>query len=209
MYTQRIIHIPAVGKGPELRAALEARNAAADPAVPHSLSTHMFSPSPAFVHSLRFENLAAIEAYEARRGQNPAFQAQGQRINDCLAQERISTLYRELSGTPMRGKAGFLIRNRYSPAPGKGPELQAVLAERIEKAANPGVAGARLSQQVGSLDGPAFAVTLLFGSMADMDTFFDANQTDPTFRPFLAKAASLCRAPVQQRIQRIIAPFPS
>ena len=83
-----------------------------------------------------------------------------------------------------------------------------MLEERVLKGAS-GLAGAGLSRQVASLDGPAFVVTLLFASMADMDLHRSANDSDPTFRPFLDKVASLSRAPVQQRIQRILAPFPT
>ena len=208
MYTQRIVHIPAVGKGPELRAALEARQASANKLVPHGLSVLMFSPQPAFIHSLRFENLAAIEDYEAKRAQDPAFPAQAKAIGDCLAQERASFLYQELVRTPVQGESPrFLIRNRYSPSAGNGPELQAILAERVQKGSRAGLAGAALSRQVASMDGPALSATLLFRSMADMDTFFEANQKDPNFRAFLDKVASLCRAPVQQRIQRILVPI--
>ena len=73
----------------------------------------------------------------------------------------------------------------------------------------PGLAGARLSQQVVPPDGPAYSVTLLFGSMADIDQFRSAQAKDSSFMPFVSKIASLSRAPLQQRMQRILAPFPS
>lgn len=206
MYTQRIVHIPAVGKGPELRAALEERNASGNAAAPHALSALMFSPQPGLIHAIRFENLAAIEAYQARP-LDATFQAQGLRINACLAQERATVLYEELARTAVTATPKYMIRNRQCPAPGKGPELRAILEERVHQA-RPGLAGTRLERQVGSHDGPAFAVSLLFGSMADMDTFFAANDSDPTLRPYLSKVASLTRAPLQQRIHRILAPFP-
>lgn len=208
MYTQRIIHFPAVGKNAELRAALEERNESGNAAAPHALSVLMFSPEPAFIHSIRFENLAAIEAYQGRQP-DATFQAQGRKIDQCLARQRATVLYEELVGTGATTTTPrFLIRNRYCPAPGKGPELRAVLEERGRKE-RPGLAGARLSRQVGSPDGPAFSVTLLFGSMADMDLFLSANDKDPTFLPYVSKVASLSRAPLQQRIHRILAPFPA
>lgn len=210
MYTQRIIHVPALGKNADLRAALLERNATGNAAAPHALSVHMFSPQPGFVHGIRFENLAAIEAYQDRLQQGDAtFQAQARKIDQCLAQQRATVLYEELAGTGVTTTPKFLIRNRYCPAAGKGPELRAVLEERVRKGAPAGLAGAGLSRQVASLDGPAFAVTLLFGSMADIDQFRAGNEKDPTFAPFLNKVASLSRAPVQQRMQRILAPFPT
>lgn len=208
MYTQRIIHVPAIGKNAELRVALEERNATGNKAAPHALSVHMFSPEPGFVHSIRFENLAAIEAYQDRHLGDATFQAQARKIDQCLARNRVTVLYEELAGTGATTTPKFLIRNRFCPAPGKGQELRAVLEERMRKGP-PGLAGARLSRQVASLDGPAYAVTLLFGSMADMDQFRAANDQDSTWLTFLNKVASLSRAPNQQRIQRILAPFPA
>ncbi|HZT06053.1 MAG TPA: hypothetical protein VFC51_03415 [Chloroflexota bacterium] len=206
MYTERIIHVPAVGKGPELRAALEARNATGNKAAPHALSVHMFAPQPGFVHSIRFENLAAIEAYMAAHLPSPE---ESRKIDQCLARERAVVLYEELDSTPLKATPKFLIRNRYQPSAGNGPELRNVLAERLQKGIGGAVAGAGLSRQIGSLDGPALAVTMLFASMADMDAHRAANASDRSFQPYLNKVASLCRAPMQQRIQRIIAPFPS
>ena len=206
MYTQRIVHIPAVGKGPELRAALEERNASGNADAPHALSTLMFSPAPALIHAIRFENLAALEAYQGRP-LDATFQAQGQRINQCLAQERASFLYHQLAATPVTAAPKFLIRNRNCPAQGKGADLRAVLEERLQKGQR-GLLGARLERQIGSGDGPAFQTSLLFGSMADMEQFFAANDADPTFRTFLGKVGSLTRAPLQQRIHRVLAPFP-
>src|SRR5437870_4219321 len=98
MYTMRIIHIPAVGKGAELRAALEERNASGNAEAPHALSMHLFSPQPAFTHAIRFPNLAALETYQSRP-LSAEFQAQGRKINDCLAQERITFLYEDLAST--------------------------------------------------------------------------------------------------------------
>ena len=207
MYTQRIVHIPAVGKGTELRAALEERNASASAAAPHALSTLMFSPQPAYIHAIRFENLAAIETYQGRP-LDETFRAQGRKIDACLAQERITLLYEDLAGADVTGTPKFLIRNRYCPAAGKGQELRAALEERMH-GSTPGLAGARLSQQVVPPDGPAYSVTLLFGSMADIDQFRATQAKDSSFMPFVTKIASLSRAPLQQRMQRILAPFPS
>jgi len=207
VYTQRIVHVPALGKSAELRAALEERNNSPS-TVPHALAANMFSPQVAYVHALRFEDLAAIEAYQ-NRPLDATFQAQGQKINQCLAQERITFLYEQLATTgPLSVRPKFAIRNRQAPAAGKGPELRAMLDERIHTK-RPGVAGARLERQIGSIAGPAFTVTLLFGSMADMDTFFAANEADTSFPTYVKKIASLTRTPLQQRIQRIIAPFPA
>ncbi len=211
MYTQRIVHIPAIGKNADLRAALLERNASGSADAPHSLSMSLFSPAPSFVHSIRFESLAAIEKYQDRPGVRDAtFLAQGRKIEECLAQQRITLLYEDLAQGPgATANSKFLIRNRHCPAGGKGPELRAVLEERVSRGGVSGLVRARLSRQVASLDGPAFSVTLLFASMADMDLYRSANDKDAAFGPYQNKVASLSRTPMQQRIHRILANFPA
>jgi len=205
MYVQRIIHVPALGKNAALRAALEERNKAGNALAPHALSMSMFAPEPAFIDSIRFESLAAIEAYQ----ENPARATWADNITPCLSRPQSVFLYEELGqpqaamGTPPK----YIIRNRYAQAPGKGRELQAVLQERVEKTRTPGLLGARLSRQVASLDGPAFAVSLYFPSMAAIDEFRAANDKDPTLRTFQTQVAALVRAPMQQRINRLLIPF--
>ncbi len=210
MYTQRIIHSPALGKNADLRAALEERNSSANAAAPHALSVSMFALEPTFVHAIRFDNLAAIEAYQERLQGDAAFQAVSRKITQCLSRPQAVLLYEELAGAgAVTTTPKFLIRNRLCPAPGKVADLRAVIEERLGKGSTPGLAGAGLSRQVASLDGPAFSVTLLFGSLAEMDLFRAANDKDSSFVQYVNKVASLSRTPVQQRIQRILAPFPA
>src|SRR5713226_8464624 len=99
MYTQRIIHRPALGKGTELRAALEERNSAANAAASHALNVTMFALEPAYIHSIRFESLAAIEAYQEQQQGDAAFQAVGRKIMQCLSRPQGVLLYEELMGT--------------------------------------------------------------------------------------------------------------
>src|SRR2546428_12314566 len=119
MYIQRIIHVPALGKNADLRTALEERNKAGSSSAPHARSVSMFSPEPTFIDSIRFENLAAIEAYQDRQRSEPNIQAQLQKITQCLARPQAVFLYEELSGTPINTPPKFVIRNRLAPAPGR------------------------------------------------------------------------------------------
>jgi hypothetical protein len=161
------------------------------------------------VHSIRFENLAALEAY-MDRPLDATFLAQGRKIDECLAQQRITFLYDDLMRGPRTGATPkFLIRNTHRAAGGKGRELRAVLEERVGRQGLPGLAGAALGTQLASLDGPAFQVTLLFASMAEMEAFRSGNAADAAFPAYQDKVASLSRAPMQQRIQRILVNFPS
>jgi hypothetical protein len=209
MYTQRILHAPALGKNAELRKALEARNSAGNAAAPHALSVSMFAIEPVFIHSIRFESLAAIEAYQERQFADPDFQVQAGVIAQCLARPQGVLLYEELAGTPVTGAPKFLIRNRILPAPGRERELRDVLEERVTGQRAPGLAGAGLSRQVASVDGPAFVTTLLFTNLAEVDKFRAVNDYDPTFASFVQKVASLTRGPTQQRMARILIPFPA
>jgi hypothetical protein len=208
MYTQTIIHAPALGKNAELRAALEERNTAANAAgSPHALAASMFALEPVLIHRIRFENLAAIEAYQDKQRTDSAFLAATAKIGQCLARPQSIVLHEELVMTPVTTPPKFLIINRICPAAGKAGEVRALIEDRISTA-QPGLLGARLGVQVASLDGLAFRVTLLFASMAAIDDFRAAAITDAGTRQFLEAVASLSRTPVQQRWNRVLAPFP-
>jgi hypothetical protein len=207
MYDQRIIHFPALGKSAELRAALEERNSAGNAAAPHALNVSMFALEPSYIHSIRFESLAAIEAYQEQLQGDSAFQAVSRKIMQCLSRPQAVLLLEDLINTEITAKPNFVIRNRICPAPGKGAELRALLEERAQKDRPPGLAGARLSRQVASVDGPAFVVTLYFAGMAGIDEVRSTNDQDSTFQPYIDRVASLSRTPFQQRMQRVLMNF--
>jgi hypothetical protein len=109
VYTQRIIHFPALGKNAELRTALEERNKSGNAAAPHALSVSMFALEPTFVHAIRFENLAAIEAYQDRQLADAAFQAQAGKIAQCLSRPQAVLLYEDLVTIPVTDTPKFLL----------------------------------------------------------------------------------------------------
>jgi hypothetical protein len=207
MYTQFVIHSPALGKNAELRAALEERNAAGNKAAPHALWVNMFAPEPTFVHAIRFENLAAIEAYQDRQLADPAFLAGTRKIGQCLSRPQSVLLFEELWRTGAAAQPKFLLRTRLCPAAGKVAELRGVFEERQQKGPPPGATAAVFGQQVASVDGPAFAATLLFPSMAAIDEYRGAIAKDAEHQAFLGRAWSLLRTPPQQRLQRVLIPF--
>jgi hypothetical protein len=207
MYTQLIIHAPALGKNAELRAALEERNAAGNASAPHALWVNMFALEPTFVHAIRFENLAAIEAYQDRQLIDPAFLAGARKIGQCLSRPQSVLLFEELGRSGAAGKPKFLLRTRFCAAMGKVLELRGVFEERLKKGPPPGATAVVLGQQVASVDGPAFATTLLFPSMAAIDQFRAAAAKNPDQQAFLNRATSLLRIPPQQRMQRVLIPF--
>src|SRR6266568_173658 len=173
MYTQRIIHFPAAGKGPELRKAMEERNdsANAEPMrSPHSLSQRMFAPEPAFVTVIRHESLAALEAYQHRNATNATYLAQTQKIASLLSRPQPQELYERLLPRQGTGPVGYTLRVKYFPAAGKGPELRRLLEDRI-RSPRPGTVGAELSAQVAPPDGAAFVILVLFSDLAGMDNW--------------------------------------
>ena len=211
MYTQSIIHFPLPTKIVELRTALLERNDAANAGgTPHSLSVSMFTPEIAFIHRLRFESLAAIEAYQDKQRQDAGFAAAMAKVSPCLARAQSGVLHEELIMTPAPGAGAppkFSIANRVCPSAGNVGEVRARIEERISKP-QPGVLGVRLGIQVGSPDGPAYRVQRLFASMAAIDEFRAAEAADPSARDYYDTIASLCRVPGQQRWNRILSPFP-
>jgi hypothetical protein len=209
MYTQRIIHHPALEKNAGLWAALEERNNAANAAAPHSLGVSMFALEPAFIHAIRFENLAEIEAYQDQQQGDATFQAGTRKIAQCLSRPQGVLLFEEVARTGVPVSPKFLVRTMVCPAPGKVQELRGVFEERMKKGPPPGATAVVLSQQVASVDGPAFETTLLFASMAAIDEYRAATATgkDAGHQAFLNQVWSLLRTPPQQRMQRILIPF--
>jgi len=169
----------------------------------------MFALEPAFIHAIRFENLAAIEAYQDKQRADPAFLEGLRKVAECLSRPQSVLLFEELARTGAPGKPKFLLRNRLSPALGKVAELRGVFEERMKKGPPAGASAVVLSQQVASLDGPALTTTVLFASLAAMDEYRAATAKDADFQAFLNRVVSLLRTPPQQRVNRILIPFPA
>ena len=209
MYTQRIIHIAALGKNADLRRALEERNATANAAgSPHALQMRLFSPEPALIHSIRFENLAAIEVYQDKNAGDSNVAAQTAKISQFLARPQTSELYQTLVPAQVSGTPKFSLRNKRCPALGKGPELRRLL-EEVARRSVPGRIGASLAAEFVTPDGPAFVTTSLFASLAGMDQYRAANTEDASFRALLSQVNALLARPAQQEILRILVPFPA
>lgn len=208
MLIQRIIHYPALGKNAELLAALEERNTAANAAgSPHSLGMTMFAPELAYVDQIRHADLAAIEAYQARNAADPAFQAWSSKLTGLLARPQAQELWDVLVAPQPTTAPRFAVHVVAQPALGKGPELRKTLEERSRTEA-PGLAGSGLAMQLAAPETPTYAVTLLFASLADADTYRAHVAQDAGFAAYQAKLAGLLGRPVQQQMVRIVRPFP-
>jgi len=209
VYTQRIIHFPALGRNAELRAAMEARTAAAVAAGSrHALATRIMSTEPAFIHSIQFENLAAIEAYQDRNAADPNFAAQTAKITQCLSQPQGTELFEILIPAQPTATPKFSLRVKRHPAPGKAPELRKLLEERVRSSV-PGQVGRALFTQVASPEGAAFITMTLFAGLAGLDQFRAANAADPAFQKWSVQVSELTVGPTGQELLRILQPYPS
>jgi hypothetical protein len=209
MLTQRIIHYPALGQGAALRGALEERSKAANASgSPHSLTQRMFSKEAALIHNIRFDNLAAIQAYQARNASDEAFQTVTAKIGGFLSRPQETELYETLVSAELNGGTpAFTVRVKLLPAAGKGSALRKLLEARATKSIA-GRLGAGLGAQMFAAEGPAYVVTHIFGSLAGVDEWRAANAKDPSYQSGLDEIAALTRAPASQEVLRILQPFP-
>jgi len=206
MYTVRITHVPALGKGPALRAALEQHSKASNEAGgSYSVSQLLYTKEPAFLNSIRYDTLAALDAYQAALPNDTARQARLAKVNECLALPQTSELYEVLVPSQPTGPVNCSLRIKYFAASGKNQELREALERRLSMPRK-GAVGAGLSSQVASNEGFNYVVSILFSNFAALEEF---RQGDPSVQAFQAQTASLLARPVTQQLSRILLPFPA
>ena len=119
MYRQRIIHIPVSDKGPQLRAALEEHSKASNAeGGRYSVSQKVYSSENAFINMVTYENLAALDAYNAK----PMDDARRGRIAKIgeFSERRWAELEEVLVAPQPNGDFNYVLRVIYTPAVGKG-----------------------------------------------------------------------------------------
>lgn len=209
MFTQRATYYPATGKGPEVRALLEALTQSEQArGIQVNLTTQHFNPDgPAFVRSVRLADLAALAQRRASVAADPARQEHNAKLDPLLGRPAKVELFETI--VPLAGPAGgvYIERITWTPAFGKGPELQKVLEEQIMARQAQGMRGA-LSVQLFSPTGPAFASTLVFPDLAVYEQFRKARSTDAAVQTFAAKARALMTTPQKVELFEILTPFP-
>lgn len=208
MYTVRITHHPAPGKGPELRAALEEHSKAANAAgSPHNVSQLLYADEPTFVNSIRHESLAAIEAYTAKNAGDPTYAARTAKITACLARPQTQVLYENLVTAPRTGDANYALRITYHPASGKAAELRQAVEERA-KTPSPGSVGKGVVSQVLGAGAPHLALNILFSSLAGFEEYLKARPANADVQSFAARIATLSTGG-HTDLYRILLPFPA
>lgn len=207
MYTVRIVHHPAPGKGPELRAALEDHSKASNAAgSPHNVSQLLYGEEPTFVNAIRHESLADIEAYGARNANDQAYQARTSKIGASLARPQVGTLYESLVTTTRTGEVNYALRRVFYPAPGKAGELRKVVEERA-KTPSTGSVGKAASVQILGPDRGHYVLTTLFTNLAGLEQYLKAQPTDAGVQTFVGQIAALTSGGHSQ-LYRILLRFP-
>jgi len=191
MYTVRIVHHPAPGKAPELRAVLEeharAMNASGHS---HNVSELLYEEEPGFVNAIRYENLAAVEAYPTLRAKHSTWPARTQRIVSCVSRPQVQSLYENLTMPNPTGEVNYALQRAFYPAPGKAAELRAVIEQRA-KTPSPGAVGKGMSTPVLGPDRPHFVLTTLFSNLDGFEQYLRAQPSDPGVQAYAAQVAAL------------------
>ena len=86
--------------------------------------------------------------------------------------------------------ATYVQEISHYPAPGKGPELRALLEEWARTAPSRGFTQ-NLTSQLGSDLGPVFIIGIRHENLAAFQTYPERNQANPGFGPFIAKVQPL------------------
>jgi hypothetical protein len=202
MYIQAIYHYPAIGKAPELIAALAERNKASNAAgVPHMVAQRMFGPEPAFVTAMQFQDLAAIETWQASNNQ-PESQATFARISASLARPQSVELAEQILPAEPTGPVSYILSASYFPSGGRAGDLRAALEQRINNLKLPGAVGIGLNTLVAPEDGATFTVNVLFADLAGFETAMH----EPAFRTAGVEPGLLSRT-IRQRLYRVLMPF--
>ncbi|MBV8084695.1 MAG: hypothetical protein JO247_07755 [Chloroflexi bacterium] len=208
MYLFHAVHYPALGKIPELRAALEERAAALRAAgTPHRISQQLFADEPALVDSVQCENLAAVEAQLDSRTTSE-WRAGAQKIAALLARPVAPRLERQLVPPTIKETPKFILRMTYVAAPGRGPALRQALERHVEGANRlPGALGNGLNQLVVSTEGPTFSWSALFTSLSHVDEFLGASASDAQQQASGREVQTLIGAAPRQTWFRVLLPF--
>ena len=205
MYSQRIIQTAAVGKAPELRelnlAQVKARQAQGTRA---SLSTPVTGVSGRLVLGLNFDTLGDLQAFRERNASDNALQQYVARISALMASPVETELW-ELFLPAQPGSAPAYVQAvTWTAAVGKGPDLRAAVLERFTKRQGEGFRCA-VAEQVAS-DAFRMRLSILLGSLSDLETQREHNRSDKAFLDFGRHIAPMLVATTVE-LSEVIVPF--
>jgi hypothetical protein len=206
--TLRISHTPALGKGPALRAALEAHTKASSAAGGrYGLQQRLYASEAAFINLIQFDGLAALDADRAASPTDSARQARIAKINENLGRPQSTALFETLVPVNAATPPAYTMRVNFTPALGKGPELRKVLEERVRAGTQKGSLATGLGTQVAPEDGASFSINVLFANLATYEEFRAANQSDPSFQAFQTRLAGLLTSQPRQELYAVLVPL--
>lgn len=202
MYTQVIYHYPAVGKAPNLIAALAERNKASKAAgLPHAVAQRMYGPEPVIVSATQFQDMGAIEAWQQQSAE-PSFQAVVAKINATLSRPQSVELVEPVISAEPGSEAKYVFAASYFPAAGRAADLRQALNQRVRETKLAGAVGMGFNTQIAPEEGATFTVNVLFSSLSG----FEEAIHDSAFRTPAGDPSMLAR-PIRQRLYRILMPF--
>ena len=98
---------------------------------------------------------------------------------------------------------------QYHPALGKGPELRALLEERVKSYQSKGQSVALAVRMMGDEEGNPFIAVFRHQDLAAQEAFRRSAQSDPTFAEFQAKVATLLARPAAVSLREVLIPAPT
>ena len=101
----------------------------------------------------------------------------------------------------------FSQRGTHYPVFGKGPELRALLEERVKARQAQGFR-VGLSAQMFGAEGVTYILTTIYPDLAALEKNRKENQSDPAFIAYQAKLTGLQRMPTKTELFEILVPVP-
>lgn len=211
MFSHRVTHYPAFGKGPDVRALLEERVKSGQASgIRAGLSSHLLgADGQAFVMTVIHPDLAAYDKRRRGNAADPGFRAYQTKLAEVIRKPNSQELFEVLVAAPPSAEsATFIVRNIHYPVPGKNLDLRALLEERVKSRQAQG-ARVGLSVQLFGSDGVSYVLSVRHPDLAAYEKYRQDTLGDrPENRAYQAKLGELQRA-TRQELFEILIPVPS
>ena len=206
MYFFQVIYYPALGKGSDLRTALEERARSLQAAgVDCELDQPYAGPEPVFGLILRFDDLTAFESYRENGRTDANTQAFMTRVGGLVSRSASTMLWEPIVSNTIEREWSHLQVVTFTPGVGHANALAWELRERAEQRQREGRACGLYSSVY---SGPQ-AIALVTGasSIAEIQEWADRNRSDPGFLAFQDRISPLLGALPQMQLMRSLVRF--
>lgn len=205
LYSQRITQTAAVGKAPELGelnlAQVKARQAQGTRA---SLSTPLTGVGGRLVVGLTFDTLGDLQAFREHNAADPAFQQYVARISGLMAKPVETEIWEVVLPAQPGAEPAYVQAVTWTAAVGQGAALRAAVVERFAKRQAEGFR-CGVAEQLAS-DAFRIRLSVLLGSLSDLETQRTSNRSDPAFAEFNRRTAPMLAA-LSVELSEVIVPF--